>query len=116
MEYMAGGDHFPLKPLPSRHDIGPRPPVPPMPTANFLTLGRIMMQSDFCKILGGMSLLESMACRTVAALRRVSSSSDLLAPQTGRVTSTRTRDTSKHGKAFLVGSIAIQSSIVWLIV
>src|SRR5271169_426867 len=115
MENMAGGDHFPVYPA-WRHDIGPRPPVPPMPTANFFTLGRIMMQSALAKTLGGMSLLASMACKTVAALRMVSSSSALLAPHTGRVTSSRTRDTSKHGTAFLVRSIAIQSSVEWQIV
>src|ERR1700757_1880757 len=39
---IAGGDHLPLKSLPVRQLIGPRPPVPPMPTANFFTLGRTM--------------------------------------------------------------------------
>src|SRR5271167_1831846 len=116
MEYMAGGDHFPVNPLPSRHVIGPRPPVPPMPTANFLTLGRMMMQLALARTLGGTSFEASMACKTEAALRMVSSSSALLAPHTGSVTSRRTRDTSKHGTTFLVCSIAIQSSVVWLIV
>src|SRR5271157_5820317 len=74
MEYMAGGDHLPVKPLPSRHDIGPRPPVPPMPTANFFTLGRMMMQLAFSSTLRGTSLLASMACRTVEAFLMISSS------------------------------------------
>src|SRR5271169_304439 len=112
MLYMAGGDHLPLNPLPSRHDMGPRPPVPPMPTANFFTLGRMMMQSAFSSTLRETSLLESMACKTVAALRMVSSSSALLAPHMGRVTTIKNRDASKQ-TALLVGSIAFLPPSFW---
>src|SRR6516162_8044001 len=106
MLYIAGADHLPVKPLPSRQVIGPRPPVPPMPTANFFTLGRMMMQSAFASTLSGTSLAETMACKTVVALRSVSSSSDLLAPHAGSVARTRQKDAIKHSD-FLVGSISI---------
>src|SRR5271157_1253577 len=112
MLYIAGGDHLPVKPLPSRHVIGPRPPVPPMPTANFFTLGRMMMQSALASTLIGTSLLATMAWSTVVALRMVSSSSDLLAPHAGRVTRTRQNDASKQIMGFLVCGISIESSVV----
>src|SRR5664279_893009 len=102
MLYMAGDPHLPVKSAPSRQVIGPRPPVPPMPTANFFTLGRIMMQSALASTLAGTSLLESMACNTVAALRRVSSSFDLLAAHKGTVTTDRTSDMSKQLTANLL--------------
>src|SRR5215471_927907 len=106
MEYIAGGDHLPLKLLPSRQTMGPRPPVPPIPTANFFTLGRMMMQLALASTLGGISLLASMAWRTVVALRMVSSSSALLAPHAGSVTSARQKDASIHSADFLVGSMS----------
>src|SRR5271163_481896 len=99
MVYIAGADHLPLKFLPPRQLIGPRPPVPPIPTANFFTLGRMIMQSDFATTLAGTSLLATIACNTVAALLRVCSSSALSAPQTGRVEKIRNRDVSKQGIA-----------------
>src|SRR5215469_2973657 len=107
MEYMAGGDHLPVKRLPSRHVIGPRPPVPPIPTANFFTLGRMMMQSALASTPVGTSLLATMACKTVVALRMVSSSSALLAPPTGTATKARQKDVNKHNMGFLVGSMSI---------
>src|SRR5208337_186176 len=108
MLYMAGGDHLPLKLAPSRQLIGPRPPLPPMPTANFFTLGIMMMQSAFATTLAGTSLLPSIACNTVAAFLRVSSSLPLLAPHAGRVEKIRSRDVSKQSIAVLVCRIAIQ--------
>src|SRR5271157_3142779 len=95
MLYMAGGDHLPLKFLPSRQLIGPRPPLPPTPTANFFTLGRIMTQSAFATTLAGTSLLPSMACSTVAAFLMVSSSLLLSAPHMGRANNIDVTDTSK---------------------
>src|SRR5271165_2195150 len=84
MVYIAGADHLPVKFLPPRQLIGPRPPVPPIPIANFFTLGRMMMQSAFATTLAGTSLLATIACNTVAALRRVCSSSVLSAALAGR--------------------------------
>src|SRR5271165_3974708 len=115
MEYMAGGDHLPLKLAPSRQLIGPRPPVPPTPTANFFTLGRITMQSAFSTTLAGTSLLPTIACNTVAAFLMVSSSLFLSAPQAGRV-KIRSRDASKQATTILVLGMGsqppfIQSSI-----
>src|SRR6516162_8328206 len=53
MVNMAGADHLlPVKFL-SRQVIGPRPPLAPTPTANFLTLGRTMMQSAVTSRLSG---------------------------------------------------------------
>src|SRR5271166_4697969 len=101
MLYMAGGDHLPLKFLPSRQLIGPRPPLPPIPTANFFTLGKMMMQSAFATTLAGTSLPPSIACNTVAAFLMVSSSLVLSAPQAGRVKTT-SRDASKQATTTLV--------------
>src|SRR5271167_4143550 len=101
MLYMAGGDHLPVKLAPSRQVIGPRPPVPPMPTANFFTLGRITMQSALATTLAGMSWPPTIACNTVAAFLMVSSSLFLSAPQAGRVKIT-SRDVSKQATAILV--------------
>ena len=84
MLYIAGADHGPLKFLPVRQLIGPRPPVPPTPKANFFTLGRMIMQSAFATTPDGMSLLLSIACNTEAALRRVCSSLDLSAAHIGK--------------------------------
>src|SRR5271167_3200578 len=95
MLYMAGGDHLPVKLAPSRQVIGPRPPVPPMPTANFFTLGRITMQSAFATTLAGTSWLPTIACNTVVAFLMVSSSLFLSAPHAGRV-KIRSRDASKE--------------------
>src|SRR5271157_5590887 len=107
MVYIEGGDHLPLKSLPSRQLIGPRPPVPPMPTANFFTLGRMMTQSAFATTLAGTPSPPSMACNTVAALRMVSSSLFLSAPQAGKV-KTRSRDVRKQDITLLVCCIGIQ--------
>src|SRR5271165_1588414 len=101
MLYMAGADHLPLKFLPSRQLIGPRPPLPPMPTANFFTLGKMMMESAFATTLAGTSLPPSIACNTVAAFLMVSSSLFLSAPHMGRV-KIRSRDASKQAIAVLV--------------
>src|SRR5271156_4573812 len=105
MLYMAGGDHLPWKLLPVRQVIGPRPPVPPMPTANFFTLGRIMMQSAFASTLAGMSLVPTIACNTVVAFRMVSSSLDLSAPNRGRLELTRSADVSKLSTTALLRGI-----------
>src|SRR5271167_2624662 len=95
MLYMAGGDHLPVKLAPSRQVIGPRPPVPPIPTANFFTLGRITMQSAFATVLAGMSLLPTIACNTVVASLMVSSSLFLSALHAGRANNIDITDTSK---------------------
>src|SRR3974377_590978 len=107
MVYMAGGDHFPLKLAPSRQVMGPRPPVPPTPTANFFTLGRMMMQSALATVLAGTSLLPTIACRTVVALLMVSSSLVLSAPHMGRVDKIRSREVSKQTTAFLLYRIGM---------
>src|SRR5271156_386333 len=112
MLYMAGGDHLPWKLLPVRQVIGPRPPVPPMPTANFFTLGRIMMQSAFASTLAGMSLVPTIACNTVVAFRMVSSSLDLSAPNTGRLELTRSADVSKLSTTALLRGIEIAPPFV----
>src|SRR5271168_1952401 len=111
MLYIAGGDHLPWKLLPVRQVIGPRPPVPPMPTANFFTLGRIMMQSAFASTLGGMSLLPTIACNTVVAFLMVSSSLVLSAPNTGRVELTRSADVSKPSTALFLHAIVAPPSV-----
>src|SRR5271165_2679592 len=107
MLYMAGGDHLPLKLAPSRQVIGPRPPLPPMPTANFFTLGRIMMQSALATVLAGTSLLPTIACNTVVAFLMVSSSLVLSAPHAGRVR-IRSRDASRQHIAVLVFGMGIK--------
>src|SRR5208283_5335511 len=107
MLYMAGGDHLPVKLAPSRQVIGPRPPVPPIPTANFFTLGRITMQSAFATVLAGTSWLPTIACNTVVAFLMVSSSLFLSAPQAGRV-KIRSRDASKQDIAVLVFDMGIK--------
>src|SRR5215472_14934437 len=86
MVYIAGADHSsPLKFLPVRQVIAPRPPLPPTPTANFFTLGRTMMQLAVTSRLAGTALLSSIACNTPAALLMVSSSLTSSALQAGRV-------------------------------
>src|SRR5271156_1800947 len=107
MLYMAGGDHLPWKLLPVRQVIGPRPPVPPMPTANFFTLGRIMMQSAFASTPGGMSLVLTIACNTVVAFLMVSSSLLLSAPNTGSVELIKNADVSKLSTTVLLRGIAM---------
>src|SRR5271165_4135329 len=104
MVYIAGADHLPLKFLPARQLIGPRPPVPPIPMANFFTLGKMMMQSAFATTLAGTSLLATIACNTVAAFLRVCSSSVLSAASTGRVR-IRNRDVSKKDIGIVVRGI-----------
>src|SRR5271165_1422446 len=107
MLYMAGGPHLPVKSAPSRQTIGPRPPVPPMPTANFFTLGRMMMHSAFATVLAGTSLLPTIACNTVVAFLIVSSSLVLsAAPHAGRVKS-RSRDTSEKQIAVLTFGMGV---------
>src|SRR5271155_2681934 len=97
MVYIAGADHLPLKFLPARQLIGPRPPVPPMPIANFFTLGRMIMQSAFATTPAGKSLLASIACNTVAAFLMVCSSSPLSAAQTDRPSRITSMDAMKQG-------------------
>src|SRR5690348_7710828 len=46
---IAGADHLPLKFLPVRQVIGPRPPLPPMPKPNFFTLGSTITQFAFAR-------------------------------------------------------------------
>src|SRR5215469_1979845 len=112
MVYMAGADHLPVKFSPLRHDIGPRPPEPPTPTANFLTPGRTMTQSALASTLVGTSLPAIIACKTADALRMVCSSSALVAPHTGRVVRIRNRAASNHGTARLVLSISTSPSVI----
>src|SRR5271154_1978536 len=112
MLYMAGGDHLPVKLAPSRQVIGPRPPVPPMPTANFFTLGRIMMQSAFASTPGGMSLVLTIACNTVVAFLMVSSSLLLSAPNTGSVELIKNADVSKLSTTFLLRGIDLAPPFV----
>ena len=109
---MAGADHLPLKLLPARQLIGPRPPLPPMPTANFFTLGRTMMQSAFANTPRGTSLLLTIACNTVAAFLMVSSSLVLSAPNTGRLELTRSADVSKLSTTVLLRGIEIAPPFV----
>src|SRR5215469_17749128 len=106
MVNMAGGDHLPLKLSPLRHDIGPRPAEPPTPTANFLTLGRMMTQLALASTLAGTSLLSSMARNTLVAFLMLSSSSVLVAAHNGRVAKTRNNDPTRHGRVLLRRSIA----------
>src|SRR5271163_310067 len=104
MVYMAGADHLPLKFLPPRQLIGPRPPLPPMRKAAFFTLGRTTMQSALAIRLEEMLLSLSIACNTAAAFLRVSSSSPLSAPHAGRFKRTSTREVRKLSTAvFLYG-------------
>src|SRR5215469_5865712 len=107
MVYMAGGDHLPPKLSPLRHNIGPRPTEPPTPTANFLTLGRMITQSALASTFVGTSLLASMACNTLVAFRMDFSSSVLVADHKGRVTKTRNINPSRYSRVLLTHSIAI---------
>src|SRR6516225_3751693 len=107
MLYIAGGDHLPVKFAPSRQLIGPRPPVPPMPTANFFTRGITMTQSALASAPAGTSLLPIIAVSTVVALRMVSSSSDLLAAHKVRVPRTSVSDASTQIIILLLRSIAM---------
>ena len=68
---------------------------------SFFTLGRMIMQSAFATTLAGTSLLPSIACRTVAALRRVWSSLDLSAAHMGTA-KIAIVNTSRNGTAFLI--------------
>src|ERR1019366_8348302 len=111
MLYMAGGPHLPVKSAPSRQVIGPRPPVPPMPTANFFTLGRMTMQSAFATVLAGTSLLPTIARNTVSAFLMVSSSLFLSAPQTGRAKHAIT-DTSRIGTDLLAKLFILVSYVL----
>src|SRR5271167_1306651 len=81
IEYMAGDDHGPLKFLPVRQTIGPRPPLPPTPTPNFFTPGRTTTQLARANTSVGTFLPSIIDCSTVAAFRSVSSSFDLSAAQ-----------------------------------
>src|SRR5271166_7114655 len=107
MVYMAGADHLPLKFLPPRQLIGPRPPVPPRRKAAFFTLGRTTMQSALAIRLEGMLLSLSIACNTVAAFLRVSSSDSLSAPHAGSVRRMSARDGSKVSAAVFLYGIGI---------
>src|SRR5258707_11178067 len=89
MEYIAGADQMPLKSLPPRQLIGPRPPPPPTPKPNFLTLGRTTTQYARVNKSGGTLLPSSIALNTVEAFLSVSSSFDLSAPQAGTIRTTR---------------------------
>src|SRR5258706_2892787 len=89
MESTAGTDQMPLKSLPPRQLIGPRPPPPPTPKPNFLTLGRTTTQYARVNKSGGTLLLSSIALNTVEAFLSVSSSFDLSAPQAGTIRTTR---------------------------
>src|SRR5271165_2344844 len=116
MLYIAGGDHLPVKSLPSRQLIGPRPPVPPTPTANFFTLGRTMMQSALATILAGTSSLCSMAVNAVTAFDSVFSSSALLAPNAGRVNMVNNAPRSRYpiaylAQAFITASLLLRTTI-----
>src|SRR5208283_5627883 len=63
MVYMAGADHSsPLKFLPLRQVIGPRPPLPPTPTANFFTPGKTRMQLAVTSRLAGTTLPSRWNC------------------------------------------------------
>src|SRR5215831_20333354 len=84
-EYIAGADQLPLKLAPPRQSKGPRPPLPPTPTPNFLTSGRMSTQEALFKTSGEMSLLLSMSCSTRLAFRSVSSSFCLLAANRGEL-------------------------------
>src|SRR5271157_1945283 len=108
MVYMAGADHLPVKFLPLRQLIGPRPPLPPTRKAAFFTLGSTTTQSADASVLAETVLPSSMACNTVAAFLMVSSSVFLSAPQTGRVEKIRSRDVRKRDIAVLVCCIGIQ--------
>src|SRR5271166_5808577 len=109
MLYMAGGDHLPVKFLPSRQLMGPRPPVPPIPTANFFTLGITMMQSAFATVLAETSLEATIDRSTVVAFLMVSSSLFTSAPQAGRVNKARSRVVRKQDSAVLLCCIGIQT-------
>src|SRR5208282_3471211 len=108
MVYMAGADHSsPLKFLPLRQVIGPRPPLPPTPTANFFTPGKTRMQLAVTSRLGGTTLLSSIACNTAVALSMASSSLPLSAPHAGRV-EIKSRGASNQDTAVLIFKVGIQ--------
>src|SRR6516225_69764 len=107
MVYIAGADHSsPLKFLPVRQVIAPRPPLPPTPTANFFTLGRTMMQLAVTSRLDGTALLSSIACNTVAEFLPVSSSLALSALQAGTV-EIKSSETSDRHTNVLTGEVGI---------
>src|SRR5215469_17578349 len=99
-EYIAGADHLPLKFPPRRQSKGPRPPLPPTPTPNFFTSGKISTQLALSNTLGEMSLLFSISCNTRLARRRVSSSFCLSAANTRGIS--RNMEGRKQSKALLV--------------
>src|SRR5579864_7637300 len=102
MLYMAGVDHFPLKFFPWRQIIGPRPPLPPITKPTFFTSGRTMTQLARARTSAGTFLLPSIACSTVAAFFRVSSSFDLSAAHTGTRIRLMSVDVRKRCTTFLV--------------
>src|SRR5271156_699339 len=106
MVYMAGGDHLPLKFLPPRQLIGPRPPLPPRRKAAFFTLGRTTMQSALAIKVEEMLLSLSMACNTAVAFLRVSSSfAWSSSARTGTVRTATTENASnRHTAIFLCGT------------
>src|SRR5579871_5364659 len=91
--YIAGADHLPVLEL--RQSIGPRPPLPPIPSANFLTSGRTMMHSAFAITSDGIFWSFSICCSVLAAFLSVSSSFDLLPAQAGRANTTTNVETSQ---------------------
>src|SRR5271167_853526 len=112
MVYMAGADHAsPLKFLPVRQVIGPRPPLPPTPTANFFTPGKTRMQLAVTSRLAGTALLSSIACNTTAAFWMVCSSLPWSAPHAGRV-EIKSRGASNQDTAVLIFEVGIQRSFI----
>src|SRR5271157_3255371 len=108
MVYMAGADHSsPLKFLPLRQVMGPRPPVPPTPTANFFTPGKTRMQLAVTSRVDGTTLLSSIACNTAVAFLMVSSSLALSTPHAGRV-EIKSRGASNQDTAVLIFKVSIQ--------
>src|SRR5271165_2004019 len=106
--YMAGADHSsPLKFLPLRQVIGPRPPLPPTPTANFFTPGKTRMQFAVTSRLDGTTLLPSIACNTAVAFSMVSSSLPLSAPHAGRI-EIKSTSASNQDTAVLIFKVGIQ--------
>src|SRR5208337_975955 len=108
MVYMAGADHSsPLKFWPLRQAIGPRPPVPPTPTANFFTPGKTRMQLAVTSRLDGTTLLSSSACNTAVACSMVCSSLPWSAPHAGK-TEIKSRGARNQDTAVLIFKVGIQ--------
>src|SRR5208283_67656 len=110
IEYMAGADHGPLKFLPVRQTMGPRPPLPPIPTPNFFTLGRTTTQSARASTSVGTFLPSIIDCNTVAAFRSVSSSFDLSAAQAANANSMMKIVATNRFMTLRVGNL---SSSMW---